>query len=355
VPRSLILVLAAGLATSGAAACADAKVYPYVHPTPPKECPSVKLGFAAVGGDVDGVATQPTTGGGDGDAPFVIVKDAGALAMAIQRPDPLVIYVDGMLTATDTIKVTVDRNARGGNKTVIGLGDYSGITGAGFDLSYTDNVIIRNLKISKAAVGEGDAITILAAHHIWIDHCDLSSDPDDTTSGYDGLVDITHGSSFITVSWNNLHDHRDTSLVGHTSDPAQKTEDAALTVTYHHNAFIKVYSGPRVRWGFAHVYNNRFQSVMDFGVVSESEALVNVGHNVFEDVHMPIATHYQDPTDGTMLEEGDQFTPAFSVDIMRPTTAVAPIPYSFNPDDVESVKTLVPSCTGTGKITLLPP
>src|SRR4051812_46611966 len=263
------------------------------------------LGFAAVGGDVDGVATPPTTGGGQ--APSMVVKDAAALATAMQRPDPLVVYVDGMLPATDTIKVTLDRSARGGNKTVIGVGENSGVIGAGFDLSYADNIIIRNLKISKAAVGEGDAITVLASHHVWIDHCDLSSDRDDTTSGYDGLVDITHGSSFITVSWNDLHDHKDTSLVDHTSDPQQMVEDSALTVTYHHNAFRTIDSGPRVRWGFAHVYNNRFQDVNIFGVVSESAALVKVDDNVFEDVTTPLATTYQDPTSGTMIEAGDQF------------------------------------------------
>ena len=359
-PTVVFTALPAVVAAIAAAGCGDAKVYAYVHPTPPppppppKDCPSGILGYAAVGGDVDGGATPPTTGGGV-DAPSMVVKDPGALATAIQRPDPLVIYVDGMLTATDTIKVTLDKSARGGNKTVLGLGDNSGMTGAGFDLSYSDNVIIRNLKISKAAAGDGDAIHIQASHHVWIDHCDLSSDYDDTTSGYDGLVDITHGSSFITISWNDLHDHRDTGLVGHSPDASWMMEDSALTVTYHHNAFRNVDSGPRVRWGFAHVYNNRFQTVNIFGVVSTSAALVNVAHNVFEDVTVPIATHYEDPTDGTMLEAGDQFSPAFAIDIMRPTMAVAPIPYSFNPDDVASVQALVPSCTGTGKITLPPP
>ena len=75
------------------------------------------------------------------------------------------------------------------------MGANSGLTGAGLDLSYADNVIVRNLKISKVYVGEGDAITILASHNIWIDHCDLSSDRGRHHPGYDGLVDITHGSS----------------------------------------------------------------------------------------------------------------------------------------------------------------
>ena len=55
------------------------------------------------------------------------------------------------------------------------MGASSGLTGAGLDLSYGDNVILRNLKISKVYVGEGDAINAAASHHIWIDHCDLSA------------------------------------------------------------------------------------------------------------------------------------------------------------------------------------
>jgi pectate lyase len=181
------------------------------------------------------------------------------------------------------------------NKTLIGVGANSGLTGAGLDLSYSDNIIVRNLKISKVFVGEGDAITILQSHHIWIDHCDLSSDRADTLTGYDGLVDITHGSSYITVSWTQFHDHGDTTLVGHSSDPTQQAEDSALSVTYHHNLFLRVNSGPRIRFGNGHVFSNHFQDVTAFGVASESGATVLVEQNLFDVVMQPITTAYSDP------------------------------------------------------------
>ena len=60
-----------------------------------------------------------------------------------------------MLTTTATIKVTLDKDVRGGNKTLIGVGANSGLTGAGLDLSYADNVILRNLKISKVVRRRG--------------------------------------------------------------------------------------------------------------------------------------------------------------------------------------------------------
>ena len=335
--------------TLSATACGVSRVYPYAPET--FNCPdTMVLGWAAVGGGVDGGAGQATTGGGD--SPPVIVRDVDRLTAELQRLEPAVILLDGMLTTTATVKMTLDKDLPGGNKTLIGMGASSGLTGAGLDLSYAGNVILRNLKISKVYVGEGDAITILASHNIWIDHCDLSSDRADTTSGYDGLVDITHGSSNVTISWTLFHDHKDASLVGHSSDATQMAEDEALSVTYHHNRFLNVNSGPRVRWGTAHVFNNHFQNVTAFGVVSESTAAVLVDHNVFDDdVALPIATTYQDPIPGTMTEMTDRFPAGFVADIIRAAPPVG-VPYSSTPDSVETVPPIISFCAGTGKINL---
>jgi pectate lyase len=368
VSRAAVLAFAVLLAVA-AAACGDAKLFPYVRHDGgggsggaggtagtggvAVPCPDTMVGFAAVAGpDVDGGASQATTGGGN-VAPTT-VNSLDALTAALKSPDPQVILLDGMLTITDApLKVTVDKDNRNGNKTLIGVGANSGLTGGGLDLSYADNVIIRNLKISKAAVGEGDAITILSSHHIWIDHCDLSSEHDNTTAGYDGLVDITHGSQFVTVSWTLLHDHKDTSLVGHTNDATAQADDQFLTVTYHHNLFQHVSSGPRVRWGTAHVFSNHFQDVTSFGVVSTSDALVWVEKNNFaDDVTLAVATSYGDPLSGTMMETGDRFPANFPVDIMRPTIQPAPLPYSWVPDGADSVPAVVSQCAGTGQITL---
>jgi pectate lyase len=351
VSRSITLLLTAIVAAM-AGACGDSTLYPW-KPVEIKECPpTTLLGFAAVAGDgADGGVEQATTGGNGGVT--MPVNDVDRLTAELQRPanEPVTILLTGMLTLATPIKVTLDRDVRGGNKTLIGVGPNSGLIGAGLDLSYTDNVIIQNLKIARAGADEGDAITLLNAHHVWIDHCDLSSDRYDTISGYDGLVDITHGSSYITISWTVFHDHKDTSLVGHTADPAAQAEDSALRVTYHHNMFSKVNSGPRVRWGIAHVANNLFRDVETFGVVSESEAYVKVESNKFDDdVRMSIATSYADGVSGTMDEKGDIFPPNFPIDIMRPTIMPDPLPYSYTPDRADSVAALVTSCAGTGKL-----
>ena len=71
-------------------------------------------------------------------------------------------------------------------------------------------------------IGVLDLIFGQQSSRVWVDHVDLSSDLDHDKdyvsamvpgtvfgshfSQYDGLLDITHGSTFVTVSWSYLHD-----------------------------------------------------------------------------------------------------------------------------------------------------
>ena len=52
------------------------------------------------------------------------------------------------------------------------------LNGVGVRVLNQENVIIRNLKISKVLASAGDAIGIQAASKVWVDHVDLSSDRD---------------------------------------------------------------------------------------------------------------------------------------------------------------------------------
>ena len=197
------------------------------------------------------------------------------------------------MTLTETIKVTLDKDIRGGNKTLIGVGANSGLTGAGLDLSYADNIIVRNLKIAKASGGEGDAITIQASHHIWIDHCDLSSDRNDTDVGlrrpgrHHARLPVHHR---VVDAVPRSQGHQP----GRPHSPIDATgrgsgADASPTIT---TCSCDVDSGPRVRWGIAHVFNNHFQDVTVFGVVSESEATVRSSTTCSTASTLPIATTY---------------------------------------------------------------
>ena len=152
------------------------------------------------------------------------------------------------------------------NKTIVGADANAELTGGGLYILNSTNVIVRNLKISGAF--HTDAITVQNSKNVWIDHCDLSCDPAQPTA-CDGLVDITHASDFVTVSWTSYHDHNASGLVGHSDSALAATEDTNhLTVTYHHDLYTNVFTGPRVRFGTVHVFNSDFEHLGDYAVAS---------------------------------------------------------------------------------------
>jgi pectate lyase len=216
-------------------------------------------------------------------------------------------------------------------------------------------VIVRNMRISKvlASNGNGDAIHIDSSTNLWLDHNDLSSDTSHDEDYYDGLLDITHGADYITVSWNILHDHIKCSLVGH-SDSNASEDTGHLRVTYHHNEFSNCAErNPRVRFGNpVHVFNNYYVNTQAFdysyGIASTDNAGVLVESNYFENI-----------TDPTHLGEGDSSAGSIvarnNYEVNSGTIltggSVASIPYSYSVDPAASVKSIVTAGAGTGKIT----
>lgn len=98
---------------------------------------------------------------------------------------------------------------------------------------------------------------------------------------YDGLLDVTHASDFITVSNSYLHDHYKASLVGH-SDSNGSEDKGHLTVTYHGNHFKNLNSrAPSFRFGTGHLFNNYFNNVSD-GINARQGAQLLVQNNVWE-------------------------------------------------------------------------
>ena len=311
----------------------DARLYPITGAPPVEiECPTALVGFATEGGG--------TTGGGS-TAP-VTVSTAEAFRAAAEAEAPAVIQVSGTFALDEQVRVA-------SNKTLIGVGDSSGFTGAGLELRDSENVIIRNLVISRAV--DADAITLQQARRVWIDHCDLSSDRDKEQGTYDGLVDITHAADDITVSWTVFHDHFDSGLVGHSSDNAEE-DTGHLTVTYHHNLFSRIEGGPRVRFGTVHVYNNVFSDVTLYAVASQMGATVLVERNWFAQVATPILTHYSDPADGAAREIENVYRDSGAPTITMDTTWRPP--YAYLPESAETARTLVSACAGVGMSKLGP-
>ena len=127
------------------------------------------------------------------------------------------------------------------------------------------------------------------------------------TAAYDGLVDIKHGSDYITVSWNKFYNHHKTCLLGH-SDNNGAQDSTHLLVTYHHNWFNGTVSRhPRVRFsGLTHVYNNYYNN-NSYGIASTMNANVLVENNYFYMVTDPTLVGYASSGPGFLVQTGNIF------------------------------------------------
>ncbi len=284
-----------------------------------------------------------TSGGGSG--PVVTVTSLSAFTSAAGSSTQETINLNGHFTCSSEITVA-------SNKTIYGIGANSGLTGCGLKIQNVSNVIVRNLVISKvpASVGDGDAIHIQKATHVWIDHNDLSSDTSHGTDYYDGLVDITHAADYVTVSWNKEHDHIKCDLLGHSDDNAGE-DTGHLRVTYHHNWFSNCdQRGPRVRFGNpVHVYNNYYVNSGTYGVASTCAAGVYVERNYFENTPHPVVDQTGSSPVGNVKLLNNYLVNS-GTPVSNNAGAVAAIPYSYTVDANSSVKSVVTSGAGTGKV-----
>ncbi|RGP80663.1 pectate lyase plyb [Fusarium longipes] len=212
-----------------------------------------------------------TTGGAKGQT--VTVTSVAALQEAAKSSGPLTIIVSGKLTGSDTVRPSSD-------KTIIGAAG-SSMTGVGFYVRRQKNVILRNLKIAKVDASNGDAIGIDESTNVWVDHCDLSGDLSAGKDDLDGLLDISHGADWITVSNTYFHDHWKASLIGH-SDNNGSEDKGKLHITYANNYWKNINSRqPLIRFATVHIVNNYWDSILSTGVNTRMGAQVLVQSSAF--------------------------------------------------------------------------
>ncbi|MFI5911230.1 right-handed parallel beta-helix repeat-containing protein [Dactylosporangium sp. NPDC051541] len=317
---------------------------PSTSPEPPGDCtnPPPVAGFASV----DAWGQRGTTGGCGG--PTVTVTDAAGFLAAVARTGPVVIVVNGMIALPGPMHdVTSD-------KTIVGVGAASGFTGGGLNVGLpvddtvtsvpanaVHNVIIRNLVFTGTP---DDAINVqMFSHHVWIDHNDLSH-------GYDGLVDIKRGSSYVTVSWNHTHDHTKNMLLGH--DDGNGAQDTGqLKVTYHHNFFDRTpQRNPRVRFGEpVHVFDNYYLHNSDIGVACQASSGCVIENNVFEDTEEAYAIDYAGPR-GRIVARGNLFIGESAPGTIGGTVQEPSTYYAYTLEPAGTVKASVLAGAGTGRI-----
>jgi pectate lyase len=225
-------------------------------------------GFASMNGGV--------TGGQGG--PVVTVTTAEELSAA----------VDGANTATiilvkGTINVVGEVPARG-NKTIVGLGTDACIFGSGFGWNTKSNVIVQNITFGDAP---DDLLKINnKCMNFWIDHCTFSDGADTNAGSHDGMLDVTRGSQYVTISYNKFFNHDKNILIGHSDS---ETGDTIMKVTLHHNWFDKtIQRNPRVRFATVHCYNNYYVANSIYSVASAINANVLVENCYFKNAIIPL-------------------------------------------------------------------
>jgi pectate lyase len=233
---------------------------------------------------VSGLGLATTTGGGV--APPILVQTAEELIELAARPEPLTLAIAGTLEVGH-LELT-------SNKTLYGTSDDATLRGGlgirGTAGSFVSNVIVHNLHVDAATSAlEGDGVQIGYAHHVWIDHCEISN-------AVDGLIEIVHGSDFVTVSHTRFlyteaapePGQRFAALVGH--DIANAAEDQGhLNVTWLYNWWSDNVSRALIgRFGRLHLFNNLFASPSNEDVLNaDVSAQFLVENNLFVGVASP--------------------------------------------------------------------
>jgi len=200
----------------------------------------------------------------------------------------------------------------------------------GIKVSRAKNVIIRNMTLGLLpGGGSSDAITLEGndtngdVENVWVDHNELFSSTKDDCEGagdteFDGLIDIKKGARRITVSYNYLHDHQKTGLLGSSDDDATERY-----VTFHHNRYENVVSRtPLHRFGFIHLFNNYFGTITSSGINVRMGGVALIESNFFENARNPVTSRYS-PEPGLWDLRDNHVGPGVTWDVEEDTLANA--------------------------------
>lgn len=273
--------------------------------------------------------------------------------------DGVVVHVDVTVTPdqVDEQKIDVKDLA---NVSILGVGDSGEFDGIGFKVTRSENVVFRNLNIHHVSQGEGDALEITEqSSNVWIDHNDFGSEKEGVDKDfYDGLVDIKHGSEYVTVSWNRFSDHWKTSLVGH-NDSADAAPDL---ITYHHNHFSNLNTRvPLIRHADVHMLNNVFEDIDGSAINARMGAQVLVEGNHFDNVGSgdtdsqdgqiegPVGWWYGSSETGYWNLVDNEFTNGTPHEHLESTTDFT-VPYDYTAQSPADAKADVEAYAGTGVV-----
>ncbi|KAJ4844479.1 hypothetical protein Tsubulata_006315 [Turnera subulata] len=135
------------------------------------------------------------------------------------------------------------------------------------------SVMGQDGKLMPLGQMDGDAIRLVTASKIWIDHNTLYS-------CQDGLLDVTRGSTGVTVSNNWFRDQDKVMLLGH-DDGYVRDKNMKVTVIFNHFGPNCNQRMPRVRHGYAHVANNFYRGWEQYAIGGSMNPSIKSEANYF--------------------------------------------------------------------------
>ncbi|XP_050152074.1 probable pectate lyase 4 [Malus sylvestris] len=120
---------------------------------------------------------------------------------------------------------------------------------------------------------DGDAVRLITASKVWIDHNTFYECED-------GLLDVTRGSTDITISNNWFRDQDKVMLLGH-DDGYVRDKNMRVTLVYNHFGPNCNQRMPRIRYGYAHVVNNLYRKWSQYAIGGSMNPSVKSEANLF--------------------------------------------------------------------------
>lgn len=227
-------------------------------------------------------------------------------------------------TYTGTLTLASDKSILGKEPGVVIQGNIR--------ISAVNNLILRNIAVRGNKCGTyeeckagADAISISSqAHHIWLDHIDVSD-------GQDGNCDVTNGSDYVTITWSKFwysydKQHRFSNLIASDDNVAIDKDKLRITYAYCWWADRVVERMPRGRAGKVHVVNNLYTSTagnyacgpgVDIQMLIENNVFKNAGTALKEFAGTPAAAWKSVGNIGTAsnmgTNKGTVFTPPYTL------------------------------------------
>jgi pectate lyase len=185
------------------------------------------------------------------------------------------------------------------------------------------------------------------AHHVWVDHCDVSD-------GSDGNLDVNDRADYVSISWTKFSysgqrvgGHQFSNLIG--SSDSASTDAGHLRVTYHHDWWADNVDErmPRVRYGEVHIFNNLYTAVgNNYCVGLGFYANVLTEGNAFYGVKDPIqSTGYSN--DVSIVVSHQNLYVGTSGDTADKGSNVFVPPYAYTLDEARMVQAEVSHGAGT--------